>query len=355
MPQRKVSNNTEKLSDQVKKSTENKSEEEDRSFQPYEGNLEKVISTGSTLLDLAISGGRIKGGGIPAGIIVEIFGQSSSGKTVLLSEIAGCVQRKNGEVMFYDPEARLNEQFASMFGLNIETALYERPDKVPDIFKPIHKWNPKNQEVVNGIFADSLAALSTDLEMDNEEGDKMGMRRAREFSEWLRKTCRVLANNDFLMVCSNQVRETGNTFGAKYQSPGGQAIGFYSTIRLKTEMKKKVKEEDTVENAKESRIVGVKSEVEVYKNSTWKPYRTAPIYIYYDYGIDNIRANLQYIKDHSDKNYYTIGGEKLYNSMEKSIQKVEENNWEDKLEKEVIEIWEKVESHFEVKRKPKKR
>ena len=71
----------------------------------YDGNDEVMISTGSTLLDLAISGGRKRGGGLPGGILVEIFGPSGCGKTVLLCEIAGGVQRQKGKIMFRDPEA----------------------------------------------------------------------------------------------------------------------------------------------------------------------------------------------------------------------------------------------------------
>ena len=109
----------------------------------YDGNTEIMISTGSTLLDLAVSGGRIRGGGIPGGILVEIFGPSSSGKTVLLCEIAGGVQRQGGHVMFCDPEARLNKQFAHIFGLETNKIEYTTPDTVPEVFKPVRKWKPK--------------------------------------------------------------------------------------------------------------------------------------------------------------------------------------------------------------------
>ena len=85
----------------------------------YDGDFGQVTSTGSTLLDLAISGGRVHGGGLPSKIFAEIFGPSGSGKTVLLSEIAGAVIRGKGEVMFRDPEARLNEKFAKIFDLDI--------------------------------------------------------------------------------------------------------------------------------------------------------------------------------------------------------------------------------------------
>ena len=147
-----------------------------------EGNFKQVISTGSTLLDLAISGGIVKGGGIPSQIMVEIFGPSGAGKTVLLCEIAGGIQRAGGEVRFDDPEARLNKEFARMFGVNPEEINYDMPDTVTEVFKNIREWEPSNPNVVNGTFTDSLAALSTNMEMDNDEGDKMGMRRAARLS-----------------------------------------------------------------------------------------------------------------------------------------------------------------------------
>ena len=175
-----------KLSTQMKRKAAKPVDNTDYVAPP--GDAAYVTSTGSTLLDLAISGTRIRGGGIPAGILVEIFGPSSSGKTVLLCEIAGYVQKK-GEVMFNDPEGRLNKQFASIFGLRIKDKNYAQPDTVPEIFKAVRDWKPGDGH--HGIFADSLAALSTDLEM-GKEGDKMGMRRPKEFSEELRKTCRML-------------------------------------------------------------------------------------------------------------------------------------------------------------------
>src|SRR5690606_33954727 len=134
-----------------------------------DGNTQHMISTGSTLLDLAICGGRLKQGGLPGGILVEISGPSQTGKTVLLCEIAGDVQRKGGEVLFSDPEARLNKQFAKLFDLDVSTIEYNRPNTVPEVFAPVRDWEPKGKKVVHGIFADSLAALSTDMEMESSD------------------------------------------------------------------------------------------------------------------------------------------------------------------------------------------
>ncbi len=157
----------------------------------FDGDITQTISTGSTLLDLAILGGRKRGGGLPGGIFVEIFGPSQSGKTVLLCEIAGGVKRAEGAIRFDDPEARLNKQFAKLFDLDIDKITYGRPNTIPEVFDPIKKWKVDSSKI-NGVFADSLAALSTDLEM--EKGDKMGTRRGKEFSEGLRTTCRIFLN-----------------------------------------------------------------------------------------------------------------------------------------------------------------
>jgi len=263
----------------------------------FDGDAEFMVSTGSTLLDLAISGGRCKYGGIPAGILVEIFGPSGCGKTTLLCEIAGDVQRKGGQVMFHDPEARLNKEFAKIFDLDTVNMEYAVVNTVPEVFSSVRAWEVKNSNQVNGIFADSLAALSTDMEMSKDEGDKMGMRRAKEFSEELRKTCRILTNNNYLMVCSNQVRQNldAGPYGQRYISPGGEAIGFYSSLRLRCFSPRKIKIKKTIHGKEYDRIIGVETQIEVFKSSIWKPYHVAPVTIIFDYGIDDVRQNLQFI------------------------------------------------------------
>lgn len=325
----------------------------------YAGNVSKMVSTGSTLLDLAISGGRVKGGGIPGGILMEVFGPNSAGKTVLLVEIAGNIQRKGGDVMFHDPEARLNKQFASIFDFGVDNITYTTPDTVTEVFTQVRAWSPKPEKsnAINAIFTDSLAALSTDLEMENKDGDKMGMRRAKEFSEQLRKTARVLTKNNWLMICSNQVRQNADAgpYAEKYTTPGGVSVGFYASLRLRAKSTEKLTKEETVAGKKVKRVYGVKTEFEVYKSSVWKPYRTAPVYIVFDYGIDDVRANLQFIKDYTTNSTYTVNGTSLGQSIEMAITKVEKLNLEDELKQEVIELWGIIESKFDSERKPKKR
>jgi recombination protein RecA len=337
--------------------TERKGMRRVKNKKELDGNTEVMVSTGSTLLDLAISGTRVKGGGLPGGIFAEIFGPSGSGKTVLLCEIAGAIKRLGGEIMFKDPEARLNKTFAQIFDLDVDTIDYDTPNTVPQVFKPVREWEPKAIGI-NGILADSFAALSTDMEM--EDSDKYGMRRAKEFSEELRKTCRIITQKNFLMVASNQVRENidaANKFSPKWVSPGGQAVPFYASIRLRMASVEKEYKKITLKTSgkEERRIIGVTTTVEVFKSSVDKPFRQAPVSIIFDYGIDDIRQNLVFVKKHTKSTTYTVNDVSVGPSLDKAILKVEELQLEKKLKRQTITLWEEVEASFESKRKPKRR
>lgn len=320
----------------------------------YDG-ANKTISTGSTLLDLAISGGRYREGGIPIGILVEIFGPSGAGKTVLLCQIAGNMQKQDADIMFHDPEARLNSQFASMFGLNTREIQYTTPNTIPEVFKAVRDWLPSKETPapLRGVFADSLAALSTNMEMGKDEGDKMGMRRAKEFSEELRKTCRIITQQEVLMVCSNQIRQNPDAgiYGQKWKSPGGEAIGFYSSLRLRCGNSSKIKIKRTVKGNEHERVAGVKTEIEVYKSSVWEPYHTASVYILFGYGIDDIRANLRYLKTTNNLTTYQLHGQNLGKNIDAAIQEIESLGAEQELKDEVIDLWNEIESKFVQKRK----
>src|SRR5574343_580630 len=176
-------------------------------YAPNKGNFEFMISTGSTLLDLAISGGAVRGGGVPGGIMLELFGPSGSGKTSLMTEMCSSAQVRGGNVKILDPEGRLNKEYCEKFGLKIDPDDYERPDTVKEVFDFIEeKWDGDKSKVVNIIGCDSIAALSTDMEMESE--DKMGGKRAKEFSAGLRKMARIIAGNNKIVVFTNQERQT---------------------------------------------------------------------------------------------------------------------------------------------------
>jgi recombination protein RecA len=313
-----------------------------------------AISTGSTLLDLCISAGRIRGGGLPYGILVEAFGPNSSGKTILLCQIAGNVEAADGNALFNDPEARLSEQFSMMFGMHLKKKDYKVPDTVTEVFETVRSWKPENPDVINGIFIDSLAALSTDMEM-SAKGDKMGSRRAKELSQELRVTCRIIKKKKLLMVCSNQIRDNmdAGMFESKTTTPGGHAMEFYSSVRLKFSTPKKVWDTVTVAGKEVKRAIGIESEIEVFKNSVWKPYRKAPVIMIFDYGIDDIRANLQFLKEYTGAKTYKVGDIDLGKSLKGAIRRVEDNNLVRKLKNKVIDLWMDIESKFDSERKPR--
>jgi RecA/RadA recombinase len=257
--------------------------------------------------------------------------------------------------MFKDPEARLDTKFAQLFGMQPDNIDYDTPDTVPEVFKPIRTWQPKSQSPINGIFADSLAALSTDMEMSDD--DAYGMRRAKEFSEELRKTCRVLKNENFILVGSNQIRDKvgARQFEEQFVVPGGNALGFYASLRLRMYSPKKIYDKATIGRKTIKHVKGVQTKVQVYKSSIWKPFHEADITIIFDYGIDDIRENLQFIKDIKKETMYTLDGNKLDKSMEESIEMIEQDELEEQLKNEVIHIWNEVEEKFRQDRKPKKR
>jgi len=192
--------------------------------------IAQTISTGSTLLDLAISGGVVNGGGVPGGIILEIYGPHSSGKTAILAELCGSAQHNGGDIFFSDPEARLDKQYCEIYGMHLPADKYNRPDTVTEMFQTIWDWEPRprRSNAICVIAEDSLAALSTKMEMESE--DKMGMRRAKEFSTGLRKSARHIASRNWIIACSNQERD--GQMGAKV-TPGGRGIPYYASLRMR--------------------------------------------------------------------------------------------------------------------------
>jgi protein RecA len=322
----------------------------------YEGDIENVFDTGSTLLNLAISGGRVRGGGLPSGVMVVAYGPSSTGKTVLACELAGEIQRKGGEINYEDAEGRLNPAFAAIFDLNVDEITLSKPDVVPEAFENLFKSNHEDGKLY-GYFIDSLAALSTSLEMENDEGDKMGGRRAKEFSMYLRKSKHIISQKNIILFCTNQIRENMDASGwsRKDVSPGGKALEHYPSLILRFTKFKKIKESITVKGKKVERVVGIEGTIEVDKSSIWKPHRTADIIIYYDYGIDDIRANLQFYKQYTGATVWMVGDRNLGRGIEKAIQTIEKEGLETELRECVIDLWEEIEEKFDCERKKKKR
>ena len=227
------------------------------------------------------------------------------------------------------------------------------PDTVSEVFDSIAAWKPKGRgkDAINLIATDSLAALSTELEL-GPKGDKMGMKRAKEFSQGFRKLARIIANENYLMACSNQVRE--GDYGEV--TPGGQAIPFYSSLRIRINQTKIIEKEVTLDNkVKVKKAKGIISSCYIKKSTVDDPYRTCDIHIIFNYGIDDVRANLQYIKDMTDETMYVTPDKRRYQGIDQAIAHIEEKELELTLRQHVIKIWNEIESKFKIDRKVKQR
>lgn len=311
--------------------------------------FDKVLSTGSTLLDLAISGKRIRGGGLPGGIIIEISGPSGTGKTAVLSEIITSCQISEGDAKIVDPEARFDKEYSEIYGVSFDQCEYSRPDTVSQMFSELWNWkpNPKNEKAICVFGADSLAALSTEVEMEDQ--DKYGMRRAKEFSEGLRKTARIIANNNWLVPCTNQERESPTGI----VTPGGKGIPYYASVRIrlsKPMQNSKIKKTKTINGVKHEKIEGIRTIAKITKNSLDEPFREAQFSIIFNLGIDNIRDNIEYIKNNNKLDKYIIFDQE-FGKIEKAIEYVENNNLETELENQVIDLWNEIQNAFVTERK----
>lgn len=316
--------------------------------------FEKTISTGSTLLDLAISGQRCNQGGIPRGKLIEIFGPSSSGKSALLAEICSAAQSNGGQILVFDPEARIDQKYFKIYDVKLTDDNYYIPDTVNEVVDLIYNWNPVNNDVINVIGVDSIAALCSNAELESK--DKYGAQRAKDFSTGLRKICKRLTKKGWIIIFTNQVRDSLDVvFGSKEITPGGKAVPFYADCRIrigpgypKSKIGRKVKYNDT----EISIIDGIISNCKIVKSTIDNPYREANINIIFNYGIDDIRANLQYLKNVKSEKTYMVK-EKSFKSIREASDYVESNNLEKEIKNEVIKIWNEILNTCNETRKPK--
>jgi RecA/RadA recombinase len=348
MPKKITKSDTE----QIKERSRSKPEEIE--VTPSKGDFGAVISTGSTLLDLAISGGRVRGGGVPRGILMEIFGPSGVGKTSILAEMCADAQAKGGSVKFLDPEARLDQEYMRIYGMELAKEDYHLPSVVNEVFDHILNWNPSEppENAANIIATDSLAALSSDLEM-SDKGDKRGQKIAKDFSSGLRKTCRLIKKNGFIIACSNQVRQ-GDTGEV---TSGGKGIPFYASLRIRVgppAQNKYLIKEKTIHGVKHEKTYGIQSICTIKKSSIDDPYREANIFIVFGLGIDDVRGNLAYLKQMTGNTKYD-GVTEEFARIDTAIAHIENNNLELELKNKVIDLWEEIENTFRTDRKPKER
>ncbi|NUP99365.1 MAG: recombinase RecA [Armatimonadetes bacterium] len=239
----------------------------------------QTISTGSLAVDIALGVG-----GIPRGRIIELFGAEASGKTTLALHMIGEAQKAGGVGAIIDAEHALDPTYAAKLGLNTDELLISQPEtgeqalEIADVLV--------RSGAVDIVVIDSVAALTPKAEIEGEMGDQFVGLQARMMSQAMRKLAGSLNRSNTAAVFINQIREKiGVMFGSPETTPGGRALKFYSSVRIKTRRVSQVKEGTD--------IIGGEHVAQVVKNKVAPPFREGTFEILYGSGISRAGELIQ--------------------------------------------------------------
>ena len=262
-------------------------------------NVEGWVSTGASMLDVAISNRPY--GGLPVGRITEITGLEQSGKSLVSAHLLAETQKLGGIAVLIDTENAVSREFLEAIGVDTTKLLYVAAETVEQCFEYtetiIEKVRTSSKDKYVTIVVDSVAAASTEKEMEADYGkDGYATDKAIIISKAMRKITNLIGRQKITLVFTNQLRQKMNAmpFSDPWTTSGGKAIAFHASVRLRLKSMGTIKAKDSSGN---DRIVGIKVRCQVVKNRMGPPLRSADFDIFFDRGIDNFGAWLGSMKD----------------------------------------------------------